>query len=114
MIFGGQHGRVTLSTELYFCCSLVWIFFVCASVFVEGIASEWGSDQRKSLTQGDRSTVGGLHLIGHLIAAVTLDLIFYAKVGSVFCNDIKYILVAGSFSDDFRDFEPKCLLLITK
>lgn len=93
-------------------------FFVCASVlFVEGIASERVSDQRKNLTQGDRSTVGegGLHLIGH--AAVTPDLIFYVsafKVGSVFCNDIKSILVGGSFSEDFRDFEPKYLLLITK
>lgn len=47
--------------------------FVCASVlFVEGIASEWVSDQRKGLTQGDRSTVGG----ALENAAVTPGLIF--------------------------------------
>lgn len=53
--------------------------FVCASVlFVEGIASEWVSDQRKGLTQGDRSTVrGGSTLSGTLEnAAVTPGLIF--------------------------------------
>lgn len=44
-----QQGRVTLSAVLYFCCSLVWIFFVCVSVtVVQEIAVEFVSVQREN------------------------------------------------------------------
>lgn len=67
-----QQGRVTLSAVLYFCCSLVWIFFVCVSNGCPGDCSRFVSVQRKNLTQGDRRIIEGSTLSGTLEnAAVT-------------------------------------------
>lgn len=104
-----QPGRVTLSAVLYFCCSLVWIFFVCVSLtVVRELAVEFVSVQRKNLRQGDCRTIEGSTLSGTLEnAAVTRDLIYFlslhsGEVGRVFCHDVEFILEGWLLNDDQR------------
>lgn len=60
-----QQGRVTLSAVLYFCCSLVWIFFVCVSNGCPGDCGRICLSPEEEFKTGRLQNHRGLHLIKH-------------------------------------------------